>query len=162
MAIPGGRSGAGRTPPAPAAEDEEGNRAPDPDCRPADPPGREGERRWLKAFEATIGKCFVSNDHATAAAIEYGGTANGGIEEEALVWASPLAATSACSMSKAAGTVTSILTGWRSVFWEDETLDRESKPLIETKFRDQEADVSSPPAFVALSRNLAMDTRAHA
>ena len=102
------------------------------------------------SFRYPLGKCFVSNDHATAAAIEYGGTADGGIEEEALIWG-----------ESAGGNVRLLYeqSRWNGyvdidgpggpLFWEDETLDRESKPLIETKFEIRKRMYHHLPAFVA-------------
>jgi len=94
-----------------------------------------------------------------AAAIEYGGTASGEIEEEALVWAEYSGGNVRLlhEHSRWEGYVDVDVPGG-PLFWEDETLLREAKPLIETKFEVRKRMYQHLPDFVAaLSKHFDID-----
>lgn len=112
------------------------------------------------SFRFPLGKGFVSDDHHVAAAIEYGGTASGGIEEEALVWGEDSSGNVRLlfEQSRWAGYVDIDVPGG-PLFWEDDTLEREAKPLIETKFEIRKRMYQHLPAFIAaLAKDFDIDS----
>jgi len=111
------------------------------------------------SFRYPLGKCFVSDDQHVAAALEYGGTASGGIKEEALVWGEHTGGNSRLLFeeSRWEGYIDVDVPGG-PLFWEDETLEREAKPLIETKFEIRKRMYQHLPDFVAaLARHFDID-----
>jgi len=108
------------------------------------------------SFRYPMGKTFLTNDRpSAAAALEYGGSASGSIEEEALVWAPDSNRRSRLlyEVSRWDGYLDVEAPGG-PYFWDDATLLREAKPLIETKFEIRKRMYPQLPDFVA---NLAKD-----
>jgi hypothetical protein len=102
------------------------------------------------SFRYPLGKCFVSEDQHVAASLEYRHTASGGIEEEALVWGEHRSGSSRLlyEHSRWQGYVDIDVPGG-PFFWDDATLEREAKPLIEAKFEIRKRMYQHLPDFVA-------------
>jgi len=106
------------------------------------------------SFRHPLGKYFVDPEgkdpQYVAASLEFSGSASGGIEEETLVWG-----------EDRSGRVRLLyeLTRWQGYvdvdmpggpfFWDDATLEREARPLIETKFEIRKRMYQHLPDFVA-------------
>jgi hypothetical protein len=116
--------------------------------------------RLIPPFRFTLGMSLVPDDQRyIAASLEYGGSASGKIREEALVLD-----------EDARGNVrllyeVSEWDGYVEVdvpdgpyFWDEDTLQRDVKPLIETKFETRKQVYSQLPAFVtALAKHYVID-----
>ena len=101
-------------------------------------------------FRYPLGKCLVSDDPHISAALEYGGSASGVIKEEALVWGEQTTGSFRLLFeeSRWEGSVDIDVPGG-PYFWDEATLEREAKPLIETKFEIRKRVYSHLPHFVA-------------
>ncbi len=114
------------------------------------------------SFRHALGKCLVpydNDEYAAAAALENSGSASGIIQEEALVW--ELGANGKprllYEVSRWDGSVDIDVPGG-PYFWDEATLQREVKPLIETKFEIRKRLYQYLPGFVAdLGRYLAFE-----
>ena len=109
-----------------------------------------------------LGKSLVPYDDEAeqhlAAALEYGGGASGWIEEEALVWAEakPNKFRLMHELNRWDGYIEVDSPGG-PYFWDEETLKRKAKPLIEAKFEVRKRMHDHLPDFVrALSNQLAI------
>ena len=116
--------------------------------------------RLTTPFRHSLGKALVPDEEQNvAASLEYGGCANGKIQEDALVLD-----------EDAHGKVRLLYedsqwNGYVDVdapggpfFWDEDTLEREVKPLIETKFEIRKRIYGQLPAFVtALAKHYAID-----
>jgi len=109
------------------------------------------------SFRHPLGKCFVSDDRRTiAASLDYGGSASGGVQEEAIVWDVDAGGKFRLQYEYSywEGCIEVDAPGG-PLFWEDDTLKREAKPLIETKFEVRKRMYQHLPGFVAsLARHL--------
>ena len=114
------------------------------------------------SFRHPLGKCFVpENDRQAAEALEYSGSAPGGILEEALVWGQDKGGRFRLmyELSRWEGYVEADAPGG-PLFWEDSTLKREAKPLIETKFEVRKRMYQHLPDLVAsLAKHLNVDQK---
>jgi len=104
-------------------------------------------------FRFPLGKGFFSSDgggRSAAAALEYGGSAPGEIQEDALCWAEDKKGTFRLlyEFSCWQGFIDIDAPGG-PLFWEEETLTREAKPLIDTKFEIRKQMYQRLPEFVA-------------
>jgi len=111
-----------------------------------------------------VGKYLVPDDDRgrVAAALEYGGSASGTIEQEALVWSPDSNGRSRLlyELSRWDGYIEVDSPGG-PYFWDETTLQREAKPLIETKFEIRKRMYQHLPDFVgSLAKHLAVDPRA--
>lgn len=111
-------------------------------------------------FRYPLGKMLLPDDEENvAASLEYGGCADGKIQEDSIVLG-----------EDAQGRVRLLyeVNRWQGYvdvdgpggpyFWDPETLERESKPLIETKFEVRKKVYNQLPAFVtALAMHYAID-----
>ncbi len=116
--------------------------------------------RLTPPFRYALGKMLLPDDEQNvAASLEYGGVADGRIEEDAIALA-----------EDASGKVRLLyeVCRWRGYvdvdapggpyFWDDKTLEREVKPLIETKFEVRKKVYNRLPAFVSeLAKHYAID-----
>jgi hypothetical protein len=116
-------------------------------------------------FRCAYGMCLVAYDSKAeqhiAADLEYGGAASGWIEEEALVWAEqkPGKFRLMYEHSRWDGYVEVDAPGG-PYFRDEETLERDQKPLIETPFEIRKKMYPHLPDFVrALSNNLSVEKR---
>jgi hypothetical protein len=114
------------------------------------------------SFRYPIGKMLIPDDeqHA-AAALEYSGSASGTVQEEALVWGPDSHSKSRLlyEVSQWDGSIDVDVPGG-PYFWDEATLRRETKPLIETKFEIRKRLYEYLPAFVAsLAKHLDVGQR---
>src|SRR2546430_448541 len=103
------------------------------------------------SFRHPIGKMLIPDDEQRVpAALEYGGSASGTIEEEALVWGPDSHSKSRLlyEVCQWDGSIDVDVPGG-PYFWDETTLRREAKPLIETKFEIRKRVYQHLPAFVA-------------
>jgi hypothetical protein len=103
------------------------------------------------SFRYPLNKGFVpDDDQYVAGALEAVGTASGVVEEEALVWDEHRLL---YERSRWEGCVDVDMPGG-PFFWEESTLERDAKPLIETKFEIRKRMYQHLPDFVsALARH---------
>ena len=102
-------------------------------------------------FRYSLGMCLVVDDESgVEAALEYSGRADGKIEEQALFLApdSHQKVRLMYEVSRWDGFIDVDMPGG-PYFWEADTLERDIKPLIETKFDIRKKVYSNLPAFVA-------------
>jgi len=116
------------------------------------------------SFRHPVRKYLVPDEDRgqVAAALEYGGSASGTIEEEALVWRpdSNGRPRFLYEVSRWEGYIDVDAPGG-PYFWDEATLRSEAKPLIETKFEIRKRMYQHLPDFVAsLAKHLAVDPRA--
>ena len=113
-------------------------------------------------FRHSLGKMLLADDgRHTAAALEYSGSASGTIQEEALLWGPDSKGKSRLlyEVSLCDGSIEVDLPGG-PYFWDETTLRREAKPLIETKFEIRRRAYEHLPAFVAnLAKHLDVGPR---
>jgi hypothetical protein len=116
--------------------------------------------RLTTPFSHSLGMILVPDDgQNVAASLEYGGSASGKIQEDAI------------ALDEDANGKVRLLyevrrwDGYVDVnipggpyFWDERTLEREVKPLIETKFETRKRAYGQLPAFVtALAKHYALD-----
>src|SRR5262249_20687904 len=102
-------------------------------------------------FRHPVGMMLIPADEQhVRAALEYSGSASGTVQEEALVWGPDSNGKSRLLYE------VSLWDGYIEVdvpggpyFWDEKTLRREAKPLIETKFEIRKRLYEYLPAFVA-------------
>lgn len=105
------------------------------------------------SFRHGLGKCLVPYDndgeYATAMALENSGSASGTIQEEALVWEPGTngKARLLYELNRWDGSVDIDVPGG-PYFWDEATLQREAKPLIEAKFEIRQRLYEYLPDFV--------------
>jgi len=102
-------------------------------------------------FSHPLGRVLIPDDEQNVpAALEYGGSAPGTIQEEALVWGPDGKGRPRLlyEVSLWDGFVDVDVPGG-PFFWDEKTLRREAKPLIETKFEIRKRMYEYLPAFVA-------------
>ena len=103
------------------------------------------------SFKHPLGPSFIPDNHKeVAAALQYSGSASGGIQEEALVWGEDAGGRFRLlyELNRWQGYVEVDAPGG-PLFWDDATLTREAKPLIETKFEIRKRMYQHLPDFVA-------------
>ena len=111
-------------------------------------------------FRHSLGKTLVADDEQhVAASLEFSGCANGKIEEDALVLDEDAHGKVRLlyEISRWDGYVEVDIPGG-PYFWDEKTLERDAKPLIETKFEIRKRVYGQLPAFVtALAKHYAID-----
>lgn len=111
-------------------------------------------------FRHALGKMLLPDDaQGVAASLEYGGSASGKIKEDALVLDRDSRGSIRLlyEVSQWEGYVNVEAPGG-PYFWDEDTLEREVKPLIETKFEVRKRVYGNLPAFVtALAQHYAVD-----
>jgi hypothetical protein len=116
--------------------------------------------RLTPPFRHSLGKTLVADDEQhVAASLEYGGCASGKIEEDALVLDEDAHGKVRLlyEINRWVGYVEVDVPGG-PYFWDEKTLEREVKPLIETKFEIRKRVYGQLPAFVtALAKYYAID-----
>jgi hypothetical protein len=103
------------------------------------------------SFRHPLGMMLIPDDEQnTRAALEYSGSASGTIQEEALVWGpdSKGKLRLLYEVSLWDGSIEVDVRGG-PYFWDEKTLRREAKPLIETKLEIRKRLYQYLPAFVA-------------
>ena len=116
------------------------------------------------SFRYPLGKCFVTDaghGQYVGAAIEYNGTASGNIEEEALLWGEDRTGKFRLlyERSRWEGYVDVDVPGG-PLLWEEETLEREARPLIESKFDVRKRMYQHLPHFItALAEHFSIEPR---
>jgi hypothetical protein len=111
-------------------------------------------------FRYPLGKLLLPDDEQhVAASLEYGGTADGKIQEDAMVLDEDAHGKMRLlyEVNRWQGYVDVDAPGgpW---FWDADTLEREVRPLIETKFETRKEVYGRLPAFVsALAQHYAID-----
>ena len=111
-------------------------------------------------FRHPLGKYLIpENEQTVASSLEYGGCASGKIAEDALVLDKDVNGKVRLlyEVSEWEGYVEVDMPGgpW---FWEEDTLNRDIKPLIETKFEVRKQAYRQLPAFLtALAKYYAID-----
>lgn len=115
--------------------------------------------RLATPFRYSLGKRFQPEDEqSVAASIEYGGTASGKIEEEALILDEDTHGKTRLLyvVSQWEGYVDVDMPGG-PFFWDESTIQQERKPLIEAKFEVRKQAYDQLPAFVtALAEHYAI------
>jgi hypothetical protein len=113
-------------------------------------------------FRHSLGKFFIpENDQTVASQLEYGGCAGGKIGEDSLVLDKDKNSRVRLlyEASEWEGNVEVDAPGG-PFFWDETTLKREVKPLIETKFEIRKRAYGHLPAFVtALAKHYAIDPK---
>lgn len=116
--------------------------------------------RLSPPFRHSLGMTLVADDEQhVAASLEHGGCATGKIEEDALILDEDAHGKVRLlyEISRWDGQVEIDVPGG-PYFWDEKTLEREIKPLIETKFEIRKRVYSQLPAFVtALAKYYAID-----
>ena len=116
--------------------------------------------RLTPPFRYGLGKAFVADDEQhVAASLEYSGSASGKIQEEALVLDEDAHGKVRLlyEVSEWDGYVDVDVPGG-PLFWDESTLQRDVKPLIEAKFEVRKRVYNQLPAFVtALAKHYAID-----
>lgn len=117
--------------------------------------------RLTTPFRHPLGKALVPDDEQNvAASLEFCGSASGKIQEDALVLDKDAHGKVRLlyEVSEWDGYVDVDVPGG-PYFWDEDTLQRHVKPLIETKFEVRKRVYSQLPAFVAaLARHYAIDS----
>lgn len=117
--------------------------------------------RLTTPFRHSLGMALVADDgQNVAASLEYSGSASGKVQQESLVLDEDAHGTIRLlyELCEWDGSVEVDVPGG-PFFWDESTLQREVKPLIEAKFEVRKRLFSSLPAFVtALGRHYAIDT----
>jgi hypothetical protein len=116
-----------------------------------------------RPFRHSLGKHIVpkGTDQEFATSLEYGGSASGWIEEEALTWGEDKGGRFRLlyELNRWQGYVEVDAPGG-PFFWDDATLQRETKPLIETKFEVRKRMNQHLPDFVGcLAAHLDIDAK---
>lgn len=116
--------------------------------------------RLTTPFRYSLGKALVPDDEQyVAASLEYGGSASGKIREDALLVDEDAHGNfrllyEVCEWD---GGIDVDMPGG-PYFWDEDTLQRDAKPLIETKFEIRKQVYSQLPEFVAaLAKHYAID-----
>jgi hypothetical protein len=116
-------------------------------------------------YRYTLGKGFITEsgqEHEVAISLDCTGGASGGIQEEALVWGPDKTGKSRLlyEVSHWQGSIDVDAPGG-PLFWDEATLEREAKPLIETRFEIRKRMyVSHFPDFVrAMAKHLQIDQK---
>ncbi len=116
--------------------------------------------RLTTPFRHPLGKTLVPDDEQNvAASLEFGGSASGKIQEDALVLDEDAHGKVRLlyEISEWNGYVDVDMPGG-PYFWDEDTLQRDVKPLIETKFEIRKRVYNQLPAFVtALAKHYAID-----
>jgi len=111
------------------------------------------------SFRHPVETMLIADDAKHAAeALKYSGTASGTIQQEALVWGPDSQGKSRLlyEVSWWEGSIEADVHGG-PYFWDETTLRRETKPLIETKFEIRKRLYEHLPNFVAsLAKHLAV------
>ena len=102
------------------------------------------------SFRHPTGECFFpEDDRVAAAALEYSGSASGEIREEALVWSEDKGSFRLLYEVSCWDGSVEVDSPGGPLFRDDNTLRREAKPLIETKFEVRKRMYQHLPNFVA-------------
>jgi hypothetical protein len=113
-------------------------------------------------FRHSLGKTLVPDDEQNvAASLEFGGSASGKIQEDALLLDKDAQGKVRLlyEVSEWEGYVDVDMPGG-PYFWDEDTLRRDVKPLIETKFEVRKQVYNQLPAFIAsLARYYAIDPK---
>lgn len=116
--------------------------------------------RLTPPFRHSLGKELLPDDEENvASSLEYGGCASGKIQEDAIVFGEDAQGKVRLlyEVSRWDGHVEIDVPGG-PYFWDPDTLERASKPLIETKFEVRKKVYNQLPAFVtALAMHYAID-----
>ncbi len=116
--------------------------------------------RLTPPLRHSLGKTLVPDDEQhVAASLEFSGCANGKIEEDALILDEDAHGKVRLlyEISRWDGYVEVDIPGG-PYFWYEKTLERDAKPLIETKFEIRKRVYGQLPAFVtALAKHYAID-----
>jgi hypothetical protein len=111
-------------------------------------------------FRFGLGKMLIPDDEqGVAASLEYGGCASGKIQEDAILFDKDTHGRTRLlyEVCRWEGQVEVDAPGG-PFFWDESTLEREIKPLIETKFEVRKAAYGKLPDFVtALAKHYAID-----